>query len=348
MRLVATDSAKRSNGGNGPCSAVGISRWAVGSERSSWLDRMITRPGWLFPVIGNSPWVPGQECGRIYVLVRSDVTTTASRSCSLRSKGPGELTSRRAPRSLSILSVARRYIPMEWVGEPEEERVEYRHGRPGKLDSDRYLLRGSRLGQARRVGPRVAAERCFLGEAGDGLAECGSPGHHLRPPGVRAVQQAVDRLQLRHVRRGSAHARDEARAARFRPRRLLDGRRRGGPLHRQVWLGPREQGGVLVGGPAVPIENGRQPTGGRRGRLRWNQGGDRRGPPRVSLPIPVGFFQCRRLPGKARQRSSGPVQLEYRGRRFAPGHPGLRYGVLLDGLPERLEAYRCSDLGHSR
>src|SRR2546428_13793176 len=77
---------------------------------------------------------------------------------------PGDATSRRAPRSYSILSVARRYIPTEWVGEPEEERDEYRHGRPGKLDGDRYLLRGSRLGQARRVGPRVAAERCFLGE----------------------------------------------------------------------------------------------------------------------------------------------------------------------------------------
>ena len=205
----------------------------------------------------------------------------------------------------------------EMSREPEEERVEYRHGRPGKLDGDRYLLRGSRLGQARRVGPRVAAERCFLGEAGDGLAECGSPGHHVRPPGVRAVQQAVDRLQLRHVRRGSAQARDEARASRFRPRRLLDGRRRGGPLHRQVRLGPREQSGVLVGGPAVPIENGRQPTGGRCGRLRRDQGGDRRGPPRVSLPIPVGFFQCRRLPGEARQRSSGPAELEYRGKRFA-------------------------------
>src|SRR5438132_12797819 len=57
----------------------------------------------------------------------------------------------------------------EMSEEPEEERDEYRHGRPGKLDGDRYLLRGSRLGQARRVGSRVAAERRFGGEAGGGI-----------------------------------------------------------------------------------------------------------------------------------------------------------------------------------
>src|SRR2546428_341233 len=47
---------------------------------------------------------------------------------------------------------------------------------------------------------------------------------------------------------------------------------------------------------------------------------DRRGPPRISLPIPVRLFQCRRLPGQACQRSSRPAELEHRGRRFAPRH----------------------------
>ena len=41
----------------------------------------------------------------------------------------------------------------------------------------------------------------------------GSPSHHLRPQRVRQVQPAHDRLQLRHLRRGPAQGRNEARPA---------------------------------------------------------------------------------------------------------------------------------------
>ena len=46
-----------------------------------------------------------------------------------------------------------------------------------------------------------------------GSVGCGPPGHHVRPPGVRQVQPADNRLRLRNLRRGPAQARDEARIA---------------------------------------------------------------------------------------------------------------------------------------
>ena len=78
------------------------------------------------------------------------------------------------------------------------------------------------------------------------LQPCSTPGIGSSPmtAAASASPASLDRLRLRHLRRRPARAGDEARPARLRPGRLLDGRRRGGPLPRQVRHRARPRSGL--------------------------------------------------------------------------------------------------------
>src|SRR6266581_3231673 len=120
---------------------------------------------------------------------------------------------------------------------------------------------------------------------------------------------------------------------------LLSGRRGGGPLSGEVRIRPGKQSRVHVRRPAVSPEDGQQSGGCGRRRVRRDQGGNSRGPPGLSVPVPEGFLQRGPAGREARQRPGRSDELEHRGGRFAEGNPGLRHGVLIDGLPERFETY---------
>ena len=130
-------------------------------------------------------------------------------------------------------------------------------GRKGKLRRYRSLLRGPWHRQARRPDSRISLERCVLGEADRGASRRGLSCHHVRSQGLRQVQPALHGLQLRHVRRGPAQNRDQARTARLRAGRFLHGRRRSGPVYREVRIQGCEQGRIHFVGAALPAEDAR-------------------------------------------------------------------------------------------
>ena len=71
----------------------------------------------------------------------------------------------------------------------------------------RALLRGPRHGPAGRADPRLPARRRTRGRSRPrALLDGRLPGHHLRPPRLRPVEPAHDRLRLRHLRRRPGHA----------------------------------------------------------------------------------------------------------------------------------------------
>src|SRR2546428_1980734 len=66
----------------------------------------------------------------------------------------------------------------------------------------------------------MASQGRLGGEASHGPPPRRPRSHPLRPPRVRPLQQAGERLRLRHLHRRPPQARDRARPTRFRPRRL--------------------------------------------------------------------------------------------------------------------------------
>ena len=79
--------------------------------------------------------------------------------------------------------------------------------------------------------------------------------------GFGQVWPANVRLQLRHLRRGPAQARDATGTARLLAGRFLDGRRRSGALLRETWIEGREECGIHLRRSALPTEDARQSGG---------------------------------------------------------------------------------------
>ena len=89
-------------------------------------------------------------------------------------------------------------------------------------------------GPVGRPAARLAARQPVLGTAAAPAAARRLPRDHVRPPRVRPVQPARQRVRLRHPRRRPGRGADRARPARRHPGRLLARHRRAGPLHRQA------------------------------------------------------------------------------------------------------------------
>ena len=108
----------------------------------------------------------------------------------------------------------------------------------------------------------------LVGAPGARAARGRLPRDHLRPARLRPVEPADRRLRLRHLRRRPQRAARAPRPQRRRPRRLLDGHRRGHPLPRHLRLGAGAQGRAARRDPAVPAQDRRQPRGRRPAGLR--------------------------------------------------------------------------------
>ena len=123
----------------------------------------------------------------------------------------------------------------------------------------RHPLRDHRNRPTGRAHPRLAAQwRRLEGQRARARAG-GLPGGDLRPPRFRRAGEAVQWLRLRPAGRRPCGAARRAGSSRRDARRLLDGRRRGSPLHRPARPGPAPLGGVRRRGPAVLDADRRQP-----------------------------------------------------------------------------------------
>jgi len=93
-------------------------------------------------------------------------------------------------------------------------------------------------------------------KADRGLAECGSPGHRIRPQGIRPVQPALHGYDYNTFAEDLRKLVTKLNLRDFGARRLLDGWRRSGPLLGHLRIGARDQGSVHRFGPTVPAEDG--------------------------------------------------------------------------------------------
>jgi len=109
--------------------------------------------------------------------------------------------------------------------------------------------------------PRLSTRRPLVGETGAGAARSRETCDHVRPSRVWAVQPSGDRLRLRHLRRRSQDTGRQARPARGRPGRLLDGDGRGHPVPGNVRLRARGQGCALRPHPSVLLQTDDNPKG---------------------------------------------------------------------------------------
>ena len=87
--------------------------------------------------------------------------------------------------------------------------------------------------------------------------------HYLRSPRLRPFEQTRGRLRLRHVRRRSRQAAQEAQSQESRAGRVLDGVGRGHQIHREIRDRARPQGRADRDARTVSRQGGGQP--GRRG-----------------------------------------------------------------------------------
>src|SRR5579885_278310 len=149
------------------------------------------------------------------------------------------------------------------VIKPETRRIisALRYSRQGKLRRHRALLRRSRFRQSRDPDPWISAERFVLGVTGSSSSGRRETSHYVRSPGIREVEPAGYRLQLRYFRGRSFQADRAPATERFLARGIFNGRRRGGALHRQAWIEGRQPCGDHRWRTTVSAEDAGQSTG---------------------------------------------------------------------------------------
>ena len=179
-----------------------------------------------------------------------------------------------------------------------------------------------RRGQRRRrppgrPRPRLAAQRRVVVGPGARPHRCRLPRRHLRPPGFRRERQAGRGLglRLRHAHRRPRRRAHRARPERRHPRRVLDGRRRGGPLPRHPRGRPGAQRGLRGRHPAVPGARRRPPR--RRARRRDGARASRTG----SWPTRGASSTASPATSSARTTSSGSARRSSRRRSASPCRP---------------------------